>query len=101
MKYSGSARDVDFDQPSDPEKEIAAMLKAVGGKLLHLWTTLGQYDLIAVAEVPDAASIRAVVAATPKEVSSETMRVFSGMGANSDPNFEGKLKKVIATLPSS
>jgi uncharacterized protein with GYD domain len=101
INYTGSAQDVDFDRPSDPEKEFAAILEAVGGKLLHVWTTLGRIDAVVVAEVPDANAIRAVVAATPKEVTSETMRAFPGMAAASDSDFAAKLKKVLATIRPS
>jgi uncharacterized protein with GYD domain len=98
INYSGSAQEVDFDRPRNPEKETAAMLEAVGGKLLHVWTTLGRFDVILVAEVPDVRAIRAVVAAFPKEVRSETMRAFPGISAASDADFESKLKKVLATV---
>ena len=98
INYSGSAQDVDFDRPSDPEKEMAAMLEAVGGKLRHVWTTLGRFDVILVTEVPDVKAIRAVVAAFPKEVSSETLRAFPGVSAATDSDFNAKLKKVLATV---
>jgi uncharacterized protein with GYD domain len=101
MNYTGSAQDVDFDNPNNSDKVLSEMLEAVGGKLLHVWTTLGRFDVVAVAEVPDARAIRAVVAAAPKEVTSETLRAFSGMSGASDSDFESKLKKVLRTIPAT
>jgi uncharacterized protein with GYD domain len=98
MNYAGSAQDVDFDRPDNAEKKIVAALEAVGGKLVQTWATLGRYDTVVIAEVPDAKAIRAVVAATPREVSSETLRAFPGMTGSDDPEFESKLKKVLTVF---
>jgi uncharacterized protein with GYD domain len=98
MKYTGSAQEVDFDRPDNADKKIVAALEAVGGKLIQTWATLGRYDTVVIAEVPDAKAIRAVVAATPREISSETLRAFPGMTGSDDPEFESKLKKVLSAL---
>ena len=92
---TGNARGIDLDNPPNPEKELTEMLKAVGGKLLHTWATLGRFDSVIVVEVPDATALRALVSAVPQEVSTESFRAFSGIGAASDPEFCALLKKII------
>ncbi|MBN2554283.1 MAG: hypothetical protein JXB06_16005 [Spirochaetales bacterium] len=72
------------------------MLEAVGGRLLHTWSTLGRFDMVAVVEVPDATALRAFVSGFPAEASSESLRAFPGIGAASDPKLLALLKKVTA-----
>jgi uncharacterized protein with GYD domain len=95
VKVVGSAFAMDFENPPDPEKELAGQLETVGGRLLHTWATLGQFDAVAVVEVPDAKAMRAVAAATPKEVSTETLRAFPGMAEAADSRYFALLKKVV------
>jgi uncharacterized protein with GYD domain len=93
---TGGARGIDLDNPPNPEKELTEMLEAVGGKLLHTWATLGQFDSVIVVEVPNATALRAVVAAVPTEVSTESLRAFPGIGAAADQEFHTLLKKVLS-----
>lgn len=80
-----------------PKATICAHARAVE-KLFPIWTTLGRFDVVVVAQMPDAMAIRAVVAAAPKEVASETPQAFSGMSGASDIEFEAKFKTVIRSF---
>src|SRR6266852_3750096 len=52
-------------KPEDRHAAIARLCEQVGGKLVSLYFTLGQYDFMLVSEIPDAqaASVLALVAA--------------------------------------
>jgi uncharacterized protein with GYD domain len=39
-------------RPEDRSKAAAALIKAVGGKLLHFYMSFGDYDFVAIAEYP-------------------------------------------------
>jgi uncharacterized protein with GYD domain len=95
--WTGSARGLDLDNPPDVEKELMNMLKTVGGKLLHTWSTLGRFDMVMVVDVPDATALRAFVSALPAEASSESLRAFAGIGAASDPKLHSLLKNLVHT----
>jgi uncharacterized protein with GYD domain len=95
VKASASARGMDFDNSPNPDEELAGALEAVGGKLLHTWATLGRFDAVAVVEVPDAKAMRAVAAASPGEVSTESLRAFPGMAESADPDYFALVKKLV------
>ena len=42
-----------LDQLSDMLDEAGAVMAKYGGKMLHAWSTLGPYDIVAVMEAPD------------------------------------------------
>ena len=92
-KWSASAENIDLDNPPNVDEEITKMLEAVGGKLLHTWSTLGRFDLVVVVEVPDSTALRAFVSALPTQVSTESLRAFPGIGAASDRKLHSLLKK--------
>jgi uncharacterized protein with GYD domain len=94
-KVTGSARGMDFANPPDPEKELKGMVEAAGGKLLHTWATLGRFEAVVVVEVPDDRALRAVAAASPMQVSTESLRAFPGMAEAADPEYFALLKKVV------
>jgi uncharacterized protein with GYD domain len=52
-------------KPEDRQAAISRLCEQAGGKLLNLYFTLGQYDFIIIAEMPDAqaASLISLVAA--------------------------------------
>src|SRR5713226_591318 len=52
-------------KPEDRQAAISRLCEQAGGKLLHLYFTLGQYDFIVISEMPDAqaASMISLVAA--------------------------------------
>jgi uncharacterized protein with GYD domain len=78
----GSARNIDLDNPENPQDELMNMLEAVGGKLLHAWATLGRWDFIVAVEVPNVTAVRALVSAMPEQVQTETLRAFDGFTIN-------------------
>ena len=95
VKVTGSARGMDFANPPDAEKELGKMLETAGGKLLHSWATLGGFDAVVVVEVPDARAMRAVAAASPTNVATQTLRAFPRMAETSDPEYLSLLKRVL------
>jgi uncharacterized protein with GYD domain len=66
-------------------------LAAAGGKLLGFYLTMGQYDLVTIAEFPDdETAARAGLAwASQGFVRGETLRAFN----------EGEYRKIVASLP--
>jgi uncharacterized protein with GYD domain len=52
-------------KPEDRQAAISGLCEQAGGKLLHLYFTLGQYDFTVISEMPDAqaASMISLVAA--------------------------------------
>src|SRR6266480_6228448 len=52
-------------KPEDRQAAISRLCEQAGGKLVHLYFTLGQYDFMVISEMPDAkaASVLAFVAA--------------------------------------
>jgi uncharacterized protein with GYD domain len=95
VHVNGSARGMDLANPPDSERELSKMLDTVGGKLLHTWATLGGFDAVVVVEVPDARAMRAVAAASPPNVSTQSLRAFPRMTEASDPKYFALLKKVL------
>jgi len=72
----------------DAAKQVLA---AAGGKLLGFYLTMGQYDLVTIAEFPDdeTAARVGLAGASQGFVRSETLRAFN----------EGEYRKIIAGLP--
>ncbi len=52
-------------KPEDRHAAISQVCEQAGGKLLHLYFTMGQHDFLVISEMPDAraASVLALVAA--------------------------------------
>jgi uncharacterized protein with GYD domain len=65
--------------------------KKAGGELKAIYLTLGQYDLVAIGEMPndDAVARMALGMGTQGNIRSETMRAFT----------ETEFKKIVGTLP--
>ena len=51
--YSAQAVAAMVKNPQDRAKAIAPMIEKMGGKLHDLWLTFGEYDIVAIAEMPD------------------------------------------------
>ena len=66
-------------------------IKAAGGKLIAFYLTMGQYDLVAIAEWPDDETAAKFLLAQASEgnVKSETLKAFS----------EAEYRKIISELP--
>ena len=66
-------------------------LAAAGGKLLGFYLTMGQYDIVTIAEFPDdeTAARAGLTGASQGFVRSETLRAFN----------EQEYRKIVASLP--
>ncbi len=65
--------------------------QAAGGKLKEVYSVMGQYDIVVIAEVPDdaAAARLALSLGALGNIRSETMRAFT----------EDEYRKIVAALP--
>ena len=65
--------------------------KKAGGELKAIYLTLGQYDLVAIAEMPndEAVARMALALGIQGNIRTETMRAFT----------EAEFKKIVGTLP--
>jgi uncharacterized protein with GYD domain len=57
--YGASAIGAMVKHPQDRAAAIRPLMEKVGGKLHGMWFTFGEYDLVAIAEMPDAATAAA------------------------------------------
>jgi len=78
----------------DLPKRVQAAREAVekaGGKFLEWNLTMGQYDAVVIAEVPDDATVAALILGTGKEgnIRTTTLKAFS----------EAEATKIIGKLP--
>jgi uncharacterized protein with GYD domain len=89
-----SIEDFDFDTVTPGSEWTEKALEAVGGKLLHHWSTLGRFDFLVVIEVPNTDAVRAFV--TCLGAKTETMRAFDNEADIS--GFVNYAKKVQATM---
>jgi uncharacterized protein with GYD domain len=67
-------------KPEDKQAAISRLCEQVGGKLIHLYFTLGQHDFMVISEMPDAqaASVLAFVASGGGGIeNSVTTQVFT------------------------
>ena len=83
----GIGRIKDGPQRTEKAKEMA---RSLGGEMKGFYLTLGQYDFVAITELPDDESAARFALQTGQlgNVSTETLRAFS----------EGEYKKLIGTL---
>ncbi len=51
--YSGQATAAMVKNPQDRAAAIRPMIERMGGKLQDLWLCFGEYDIVAIAELPD------------------------------------------------
>ena len=51
--YSAQATASMVKNPQDRAAAVRPMIERMGGKLLDLWLCFGDYDIVAIAEVPD------------------------------------------------
>ncbi len=51
--YSASATSSMVKNPQDRATAVRAMIEKAGGKLHGFWLALGEYDVVAIAEIPD------------------------------------------------
>ena len=58
--YTASAVVAMIKNPQDRAAAVAPMMEKMGGKLHGLWFTFGEYDIVAIAETPDAVTAAAI-----------------------------------------
>lgn len=83
-----------FENIKEHPKRLDAVRKAIagaGGKLVGFYLTMGQYDLVAICELPDDETMAraALGAASQGLVRSETMRAFT----------DDEYRQLVAGLP--
>jgi uncharacterized protein with GYD domain len=78
--YTADAMKAMVKKPSDREAAARQAVESVGGKLHHMFVSLGRKDLVLLAEFPDdvgAASISLMTAAAGAVANAETTRLMS------------------------
>ena len=58
--YAAPATASMVKNPQDRAAVVSAMIERAGGKLHGLWLAFGEYDVVAIAELPDAVSAAAM-----------------------------------------
>lgn len=80
-----------FEELPDLNDQARALAEELGGELVDFYVTLGQYDAVAVVEVPDAESVLTgtITMAKTGTIETETLRAFN----------EDQIEEVITKLP--
>ena len=63
VSYTSEAWRVLTAQPQDRIDAVRAPIEKLGGKLLHGWFAFGDYDVVAITEMPDNVSAAAIAIA--------------------------------------
>ena len=58
--YSSQATAAMIKKPQDRAAAMRPVIQRMGGKLIGLWFTFGEYDVVAIAEMPDNVSAAAL-----------------------------------------
>ena len=78
-----------------PKRRAAAekAVKAMGGRIVHTYLTLGRYDLVTIVEAPDDETMAKIALVTGSQgfVSTETMRAFT----------ETEQERLVKALPAA
>ena len=59
LSYTADSWKSQIQSPQDVRERVAAAAEKIGGKVVHIWYSLGDYDLVAILEHPDNASVAA------------------------------------------
>ncbi|MEZ4864203.1 MAG: GYD domain-containing protein [Caldilineaceae bacterium] len=59
LSYTADSWKAQIQSPQDVRTRVGAAAAKLGGKVLHIWYSLGEYDLTAVLEYPDNVSVAA------------------------------------------
>lgn len=80
-----------FEEIPDLNDQARALANELGGELVEFYVTLGQYDAIAIVDVPDAETILTgtITMAKKGTIETETLRAFE----------EDTVEDIIAELP--
>ena len=67
-----------LDSIDERDRKAAAIIESLGGKFIHLYYTLGQYDFVAIFEMPDKEALVKFLAIVGKfgTVRTETMETI-------------------------
>ena len=78
-------------ESSERVKQARALAEKMGCRVVGIWVTMGEYDLVAVSEGPDdqTAAIFALTVGALGNVTSQTMKAFS----------EEEFAQIVAKLP--
>ena len=91
-------------KPEDRHAAISQLCQQAGGKLLHLYFTLGQHDFMVISEMPDAqaASVIAFVASGGGGIeNSVTTQAFTSAEAKAVLERAGKIAGVYKPMGAS
>ena len=90
MKYTKQGAANIKDSPQRIKDSVAAADK-FGIRLVGIWVTMGEYDLVAVMDAPDDKAVGAFMLGTARlgNVTTQTMRAFS----------EDEFAEIVAKLP--
>ncbi len=72
-------------------KQAKALTEKMGGRVIGIWVTMGEYDMIAISEGPDDmnAAVNLLAIARDGNVTSQTLKAFS----------EDEFAQIVAKLP--
>lgn len=59
LSYTADSWKAQVQSPQDVRDRVAAASEKLGGRLVHAWYSLGDYDLVAILEYPDNVSVAA------------------------------------------
>ena len=85
--YTPEAWATQVKNPQDVRQRIEAMMSRLGGKVIGIWYAFGEYDLVAITEMPDNASNAAAAiaiaagGAVKAAKSTPLMTIEEGLGA--------------------
>ena len=51
--YTSEAWTAQVETPQDVRRRVEAMMDRLGGKVIGIWYAFGEYDLVAIIEMPD------------------------------------------------
>lgn len=80
-----------FEQLPDLNEQARALAEELGGEIVDIYVTLGQYDAVVVIEAPDAETVLTgtITMAKTGTIETETLRAFD----------EGEVEDIIGQLP--
>ncbi|MCB0085614.1 MAG: GYD domain-containing protein [Caldilineaceae bacterium] len=59
LSYTADSWKAQIQSPQDVRERVAAAGEKLGGRVVHIWYSMGEYDLVAILEYPDTVTIAA------------------------------------------
>ncbi len=59
LSYTADSWKTQIQSPQDVRDRVAAASEKLGGRVVHIWYSLGDYDLVAILEYPNNVSVAA------------------------------------------